>query len=632
MTDIPRVLELIRRTWDDPESPNRRTASAFAAALFACADTGKAAPTGTGTATHRSGVDLLLLGVENSLYLAERFAKDLTRVFPRLRVQALDAVAYCEDPHQHDVDADTVTLALSHSGQTFNTLDAVKFLQALHALGKGGPVFVMTGEVDTLMGAAVGQHVDAGAPWQARVFDTGAGWRTAEPATVTTAAMHATLTELLLHLTRLALARRDDNVRPFGLAAGQTDVKQIDALARLAVSRAESLVGCTAQGWTIDTNEREALRRQGRYLARMLTEPALVFLFTALHLFLMLWLGWNPVIGIGNLLASTTDLTLFGVGNSAGKFLTVILQTAYFLFSGVVFALVLRAVQRRPLWDRVYVGRTLVIGEDAWIKNLLSQYVSKLFSLAYEFAGFASIHAADARTSDLLHSYGHRVTRGLILFLGLPDGRWPGRERAEAAACMTSCQVRGIQNLGSGAIVFGVGHNPVCADKIDRFMLLGADSARPLDLPWVLRGEWSALARKIQESRFASFERLLAAYVMFHTTAAETRDFMNRLVPIANLAWAPVFLTAKLITGGRVRLRFGRWDLSRTQSGTRIATTAAPVSSYDIDPNEYLPPADRYMEVCPFTTSPAHLASAPAPSTAAYRATRLENPPSERRR
>ncbi len=81
-----------------------------------------------------------------------------------------------------------------------DALDAVRFIQALHASGKADPVFVMTGEVDTLMGAAVGQGVKTDAPRVERVFATGAGWRTAEPATVSAAATHATLTQLLLRL------------------------------------------------------------------------------------------------------------------------------------------------------------------------------------------------------------------------------------------------------------------------------------------------------------------------------------------------------------------------------------------------------------------------------------------------
>jgi hypothetical protein len=121
---------------------------------------------------------------------------------------------------------------------------------------------------------------------------------------------------------------------------------------------------------------------------------------------------------------------------------------------------------------------------------------------------------------------------------------------------------------------------------------------------------------------------LLAAYVLFHTTAACTRDFTNRLVPIANLAWAPVFFTVKLLTAGRVRLRFGRWDLSRTQSGTRIATTAAPVSAYNLDPKAYLPPSERYGDLCALKATPPHLAPTTLPGAAVQWAARDIGPPS----
>ncbi len=62
---------------------------------------------------------------------------------------------------------------------------------------------------------------------------------------------------------------------------------------------------------------------------------------------------------------------------------------------------------------------------------------------------------------------------------------------------------------------------------------------------------------------------------------------MNRLVPLSNLFWAPVFLTARVLTLGRVRPWFGYWDLARTQSGTRIATTAAPAPAISMDPSNY---------------------------------------------
>ncbi len=172
-------------------------------------------------------------------------------------------------------------------------------------------------------------------------------------------------------------------------------------------------------------------------------------------------------------------MAVFDAGTSEGLFLRVLFETAYFLFAGVAFMLILRWLQGRPLWDRVFVGRTLVLGDGPYVKNLQSQYVSKLFSLAYEFVGFAGIHAANTRSGEMLHAYGHRITRGLLLYLGLPDERWPGRERAEAAVCMTSSQARGVQSMGTGALVFGIGHNPTSACKVDRFVHLGM-SARPL--------------------------------------------------------------------------------------------------------------------------------------------------------
>ena len=599
MTDIPRVLERVRIGWDDPASNNRRTADAFADQFIDGALRWLEHQQHADGPRMNAELDLQVLGIENSLFLAQRFVEDLRRVFPYVHAEAVDAVAYCEDPQRMPVGPSTLTLAISHSGQTFNTLDAVKFLQALHRLGKAGPVFVMTGEVDTLMGAAVGQKVKPDADWVARVFTSCAGWRSAEPATVTVAATHASLTELLLRLIRSVQAATEDDERPYGLAASEDDLAKLEALATLSLTRAEAILGRTAEGWDVQTEERDALLSQGRYLSRLLVEPMLVFLVTAVHLFVMLWLGWNPVIGANAFLFGETGWAFFDPSPLAGHLILTGFETAYFLFASVAFTLLLRLVQGRPLWDRILVARSLVIGELGYVKDLLAQYVSKLFSLAYGFASLAGVHAADSRRGELLHGYGHRICRGVILFLGLPDGRWGGRERAEAAACMTSSQARGVQHMGTGATVFGIGHNPASRARVDRFIQLGLSSRRAEDLPWVLRGDWSELARDLQETRFASFERLLGAYVLFHRMAADTRDLVNRLVPIGSLLAAPIFFAVRLFSGGRARPGFGRWDLARTQSGTRIATTAAPVGANTQDPAEYRIPKECYASPPP---------------------------------
>jgi hypothetical protein len=339
MTDIPSVLERIRRDWGDPASRNRRTAHALTTCFLDSASDWAAQQQGQALPSLHSELDLLVLGVENSLYLGVRFVEDLRRIFPYLNALAVDAVRYCDDPQRYEVGPTTLTLAISHSGQTFNTLDAVRFIRALHTSGKAGPVFVMTGEVDTLMGAAVGQGVKADAPWMERVFATGAGWRTAEPATVSAAATHATLTQLLLRLARDVVIRSNDAVCPFGFAVRNDDLDKLDALDQLTVRRAEAIFGRTTEGWDVETEERVGLKREGRYLASLLTEPALVFIATAVHLFVMLWLGWNPVLGGDALLQSAVGWSVLDLGSPIGAMILAGLQTAYFLFAAVLFTL-----------------------------------------------------------------------------------------------------------------------------------------------------------------------------------------------------------------------------------------------------------------------------------------------------
>jgi len=596
MSDIPRVLEGVRREWALAGSLNRQTADAFSRFFFAnvCGDH-------LCSHAHRGpqmniDPDLLVIGIENNLAIGQRFVADLKRVFPYLNAQAIDAVSFCENPERYELGPGTMTLAISHSGQTFNTLDAVKFLVALNRLGKAGPVFVMTGEVDSLMGAAVAQGIKADAPWAERVFVNGAGWRTAEPATVTTAATHATLTQLLMCLMRDGKTYCVSDCRPFGMRVRDEEINRLDEMTRLSIARSAAIFGRTAEGWDVESPERARLLKEGRYLSGILIEPSLVFMATALHLFFMLWLGWNPVIGAQEFLYNLTSWSPLDTRTASGNLIVVAGQTVYFLFFGIVCSLILRCIHRRPLWDRFFVARTLVIGDDAHVKELLAQYVSKLFSLAYEFSGFASIHGADASSGELLHGYGHRVTRGLILFLGVPDGRSTGRERAQSAACMTASQVRGVQNMESGPTVIGLGHGLASADQFDRFVNLDMSARATERQAWDLDGDGSQISRELKASRFDAFERLMAGYVIFHSAAARTRDFMNFIIPFANLFWSPIFLLVRVMTLGKICPCFRFWDLARTQSGTRIATTASPVAAITLDPRHYLTPSQRRAE------------------------------------
>ena len=77
--DIPRVLECIRNDWQDPSSLNSRSAASFVAMLQRKAEEAEERGEGGAQATgwSRKEIDVLVTGVENSLWVAEQFAADL---------------------------------------------------------------------------------------------------------------------------------------------------------------------------------------------------------------------------------------------------------------------------------------------------------------------------------------------------------------------------------------------------------------------------------------------------------------------------------------------------------------------------------------------------------------------------
>ena len=201
---IPAVLARIRDEWSHASSLNRLTATAFARILVE--------KMALNTALEMRDIDLLVVGVETSLWLAEQFVADLRRALPKVAAEAISANKITQ---MLGCDADiaptgfamnssalparlrnSMVLVVSQSGQTFPGLHATRLLR--HMVGER--VFVLTGEYDTKMGLVVGQDMARAEPFCARIFSNYSGWRPAEPTTVAAVAAHATLTELLLFL------------------------------------------------------------------------------------------------------------------------------------------------------------------------------------------------------------------------------------------------------------------------------------------------------------------------------------------------------------------------------------------------------------------------------------------------
>ncbi len=542
--DIPKVLSGIREDWQNPDSFNYSTAQAFSKFVIE-----KARKAERNAEEGSSGeLDILVTGVEVSQWIGEQFAEDLKQIFPKLRIGSLSANKILKDIHRKKtpyVGKDTLVLVISQSGQTFPTLNAAIALNALHNLQDRSQrkVFVVTGELDSLMGGAVEQHYYKDAEFSQRIFTNGSGRRPAEPSTVAAAAAYQTLTELLLFLAR-RVRQTFPNDLPLGMTLQTKDIRELQRLRDSLIDRGiPAITGSTTRGDKIDSVENKKLITLGEKWGRHVLEPAVAWGLSAMYVAVTVIFGMPLFSTLAQFLIAWASLE---------DFRTFILYTGrafdalLYIFLPFVITLGLRWAQSRTLFARMG-KRTLVIGDVSYVHQLLESYASKLFSLSYAIAS-VDVHGANPG-DHMLHRFGHRVTRGTLALLGRPDGRLASYENAENAVLMTGKQAKGVQNYKTGAEIITIGHNPSGNPNAQ-------DEASVL---WTHTVPKAKLIQELYENRFASFERLIAGYVLLHAMAKKVSGFR----PL-------------------------RYDMSRSQSGTRIATTASPVSSADLFSGEML--------------------------------------------
>ncbi|WP_238393188.1 c-type heme family protein [Myxacorys almedinensis] len=167
--DIPKVLKSIEQSWRDPVSFNRQTADYLVELLIEKAKLWDHRQRATVNfkleqVADIAAIDLLITGVESSLWLGERFAQDLTLLFPSLSVKTISANQLLQRL-QYDwkglrLGKTSIVLAISQSGQTFPTLQATNALEELRRQGSISELFIMTGEICSLMGTAIAQLLE----------------------------------------------------------------------------------------------------------------------------------------------------------------------------------------------------------------------------------------------------------------------------------------------------------------------------------------------------------------------------------------------------------------------------------------------------------------------------------------
>lgn len=556
--DIPRVLKEVNATWHDPSSFNRQSADYLAELLIEKAKLWEQKQQAKiniklSREAYKQSLDLLITGVESSLWLGEQFAQDLLTLFPGLHVDTLSSNQVLRKLHDGlsglHLGKNSIVLAISQSGQTFPTLQATNAFEVLRQQNKIGELFIMTGELCSLMGSAISQYYYKESTFTRRIFVNGSGRRTAEPTTVAIAAAQATLTELLINLGYQLRSRFPGRQGPFDMLLTKDHLFSLERMKDDFLQyRVISLVGSTPEGTAIDTTEHQMIMQSSRRWAQHITEMPTVWAIHAAYVLITVGFKMPP--------AQMLLREIIEIANLPSLFLWLLPLATFadillYIFGPWFWSMGLRYFQQRPISARTG-NRTLVIGDAPWVHRLLQAYVSKLFSLSYGIASL-NVHSGDPK-DHMLHHFGHRVIRGTLVFLGIPDGRrHPMQKDDESAVVMTGKQASGVRHLRSGAEIVALGHNPAIARQgfqdaivLDSEPATGAIASHTPNAQVALE--------QLRESRFSAFERLIAGYVFFWALVKRVSSF-----PL---------------------LQYQHW---KSQSRTRIMTTAAPIARVVVD-------------------------------------------------
>ncbi len=566
--DIPKILERIRTNWANPSSLNRQSAEYLLNLLinkakYLADKQERLNSSGLDPILAESRhVDILITGIENSLWVGENFAKDLKTIFPLLSIKALSSNVVLQKL-QHDFGSlglarQSIIFAISQSGQTFSTRQVLDASDLLVRQGVIREFFVLTGEPTSFIGSTLAAPIYPGDSFSRRLFTNESGRRLVEPATVTVAATHQTLTELLFYLTR-QMQVAFPGQSPLGMTLSPESLLVLqDMENEFFMESVVDIVGVTVEGKVTSRRLHRQIVEYGRYWALHITEVPLAWGIQALYI--LVTVAWSIPFGYTVPLAQTlTGAMLMGFHLSSTNFLSrflfagsTLVDVGIYIFGAWLWTLGIRLIQKRPLFARTG-KRALVIGDVSWVQQTLRNYVSKLFSLSY---GIATLEVHSGNPQDhLVHKFGHRVVRGTLLFFGFPDGRCSQQQKyEESAVLMTVKQAMGIQHLRTGPEVVAVGSNPILNHQgFTKAMVLPSPTHDTCEENEP-SSQTNNLIETFRESRFGSFRRLLASYVFFWALAKRVASF-----PL---------------------LRYCFW---KSQSRTKIMTTASPVLATNLD-------------------------------------------------
>mmetsp|Transcript_26378 Transcript_26378/g.36255 ORF Transcript_26378/g.36255 Transcript_26378/m.36255 type:complete len:1022 (+) Transcript_26378:670-3735(+) len=506
LSDVPQVLTRINKAWQNDSSSEVLSANALVQNLIRCMESRL-------RKSNLDTVDLIIVGVEASLWVAEQFAADLRVGLPELVIDTVSAnkvISACSESTENlrsvipqKISPLTCVILVSQSGQTFPTLHATRLMTQLAGL----KVWILSGCVNSRMENEVREsfRIRGQLYLEDRVFNNYSGHRPAEPTSVAIASTFHTFTWLLLHILRAVNARNEVEMATFRLHRGNllkmdnaepslvptlysvhciNDMQSI--VANSCVATLCDIVGYDELGTSLTKEKSLALTnrelvQQGKLWAAHVNEPWTITVAVGCYIFVSVGLDL-PIFrlvrtGILTLLnqsgVNTTGTLAFGYQHFSVMlsqhvlwtligFITQILDALVFVYLAKIFTWIYRWATGRPMWAR-HGKRTVVIVDVPWVHQLVNQFVSKLFSQSYSFVSL-DVHSANG-LDHFVHRYTHRVVRGVLIAIGRPDGRLLGLAKSESAVILAGKQAAFIRNPlykgeSSGPEFVTIGHNP----------------------------------------------------------------------------------------------------------------------------------------------------------------------------
>ena len=222
-----------------------------------------------------------------------------------------------------------------------------------------------------------------GASWSisSYVFTTFCGCRPAEPCSLTVAATHQLLTQVLLYLMYAVRYYEPDLPKICGSSFKAEEVCELEALNLNTLDNLQRL------GRANDPTRKELLK-QGDLWAQHILEGPIAWILSATYIAITVTIGYTPLSAIVlTIIYGITGTwgfgdTLFDVGGDPHydpiKYVVGFLDAIIYTFLPWWMTILLRLIQRRP-WHHRVAGRSLLIGDIPWVAQSLEAFVSKCF-------------------------------------------------------------------------------------------------------------------------------------------------------------------------------------------------------------------------------------------------------------